>query len=209
MPIDPHCDFPKLEIPSEDFVCKRTEANIEGMYEFFGIVCKSTNLPDGYGVLKAGDWVHCGKFQDGVFQEGRMVSVYRKEKVLKLTNIRCLSDESVLKKVERFSKQGVERDFFIDGKKIAKIIPRLIGVKDAQNWLSMQPDPLGWISDYGQGFGEVNEENNRLHGRDIRIYKNGEIYIGYFENGVGTGNYIQIFKSGKFCVGEGYKKDGK
>ncbi len=48
-----------------------------------------------------------------------MVSVYRKEEVLKLTNIRCLSDESVLKKVERFSKQGVERDFFIDGKKIA------------------------------------------------------------------------------------------
>ncbi len=73
-----------------------------------------------------------------------MVSVNSAEKVLKLTNKKCLSDESVLKKIERFSKQGVERDFFIDGKKIATITPRLTGVKDAQNWLSMQPNPLRW-----------------------------------------------------------------
>ena len=83
LPIDPLCDFPKLEIPSEDFFCRRVEANIEGdSGEFFGIVCKSTGLPDGYGVFKAGDWVHCGKVEHGVFQEGRMVSVNKKEEVL-------------------------------------------------------------------------------------------------------------------------------
>ncbi len=145
LPIDPHCDFPKLEIPSEDFVCRRKKANIEGDSGlFFGIVCKSTGLPDGLGVFKAGNWVHCGKVKHGVFQEGRIVSVNKAEKVLKLTNKRCLSDESVLKKIETFSEQGVERDFFADSKTIAEIIPRLTRVKNAQNWLSMQPNPLRW-----------------------------------------------------------------
>ncbi len=73
-----------------------------------------------------------------------MVSVNKKEKVLKLTDKKCLSDESVLKKIELFSKQGVERDFFAEGEKISKINPRLTRVKDAQNWLSMQPNPLRW-----------------------------------------------------------------
>ena len=55
LPIDRLCDFPGLKIPSDDFVCKRIEATIEGeSAEFFGIVCKLTGLPDGYGVFKAG-----------------------------------------------------------------------------------------------------------------------------------------------------------
>ncbi len=112
------------------------EANIEGVWgEFFGIVRKPTGLPDGYGVFKASNWMHCGKVVDGVFQAGRMVSFNSAERVLKLTNKKCLSDECVLKKIERFSKQGVERDFSINGKKIAKISPRLNQSKDHQNWL--------------------------------------------------------------------------
>ncbi len=43
------------------------------------------------------------------------MSVNKSEKVLQLTNKKCLSDQSVLKKIERFSKQGVARDFFVDG----------------------------------------------------------------------------------------------
>jgi hypothetical protein len=159
--IDPHCDFPNLEIPSEDFVCKRIDATIEeNSGEFYGIVCKSTGLPDGNGVFRdgnwwhfggkklfgAGNWVHCGKFKHGTFQEGRMVSVNIAEKVLQLTNKKCLLDGSVLKKIERFSKQGVEREFFLDGKKIVVISARLTGVKDAQNWLSLQPNPLKWYA---------------------------------------------------------------
>ena len=61
LPIDPLCDFPNLIILSDDFVCRRIEATIESEKGiFFGIVCKSTGLPDGYGVFKTGDWIHCG-----------------------------------------------------------------------------------------------------------------------------------------------------
>ncbi len=97
-----------------------------------------------------------------------MVSLNRKEEVLKLTNKKCLSDESVIKKIEIFSKQGVETDFFVDGKKIAEITPRLTRVKNAQNWLSMQPNPLRWyLYHFADGIGEVN--GNKLHGRGILI----------------------------------------
>ncbi len=135
-----------------------------------------------------------------------MVSVNMKEEVLKLTNQKCLSDEIVLKKIERFSKQGVERDFFIDGNKIAKIIPRLNQIKDAQKWLSMQPNPLRYIDGYRYGFGDVNEDND-LHGRGIQIW-NGGIHFGYYENGRdSTGHYIEINSVGWFNVGECYMKD--
>ena len=94
---DPLCDFPNLKIPSNDHVCKRTEATIEGEKGvFYGIVCKSTGLPDGYGVFVAGEWVHCGEVKNGVYQEGRKVSVNKAELKLKLTNQKCLSDGSVL-----------------------------------------------------------------------------------------------------------------
>jgi hypothetical protein len=59
------------------------------------------------------------------------VSVNGEAKLLKLTNQKCLSDGSVLKKIERFSKQGVERDFLKDGHRIARIIPRLNPWNDA------------------------------------------------------------------------------
>ena len=95
-------------------------------------------------MFEAGQWVHCGKVKDDEFQEGRKVSVNRTVKVLKLTNQKCLVDGSVLKKIEQFSEQGVERHFLIDGQVKAKIIPRLNSAKDAQNWLSMQPNPLRW-----------------------------------------------------------------
>jgi hypothetical protein len=62
LPFDAPCDFPNLKIPSEDHVCKRIEAIIEGEEGvFFGIVRKSTGLPDGYGLFYAGGWVHCGR----------------------------------------------------------------------------------------------------------------------------------------------------
>jgi hypothetical protein len=80
------------------------EATIEGdSGVFFGIVRKSSNLPDGYGIFKFGQWVHCGKFKDGVFDEGRKVSVNKVAKLLKLTNQKCQADGSVLQKIERFS----------------------------------------------------------------------------------------------------------
>ena len=94
---DPRCDFPNLKIPSSDHVCKRTEAIIEGQSgEFYGIFCKSTGLPDGSGVFVAGDWVHCGKFKNGVYEEGRRVSVNKVERLVKLINQKFLADGSVI-----------------------------------------------------------------------------------------------------------------
>ena len=119
--------------------------------------------------------MHCGQVKNGGFQDGRQVSVNRVAKLLKLTNQKSLSDVSVLKKIERFSKQGAERDFFKDGLKIAKIIPRLNQWNDAKNWLSMRPDTRYFeVTDYHTSFGEF-DENNELHGRGIFIVNDGSI----------------------------------
>jgi hypothetical protein len=88
-------------------------------------------------------------------------------------------DGSVIEKIERFSRQGLERYVFKDGLKTGKIIPRLNQSKDAQNWLSMQPSPIDFCDGSGWGFGEVNEDN-KLHGRGIRILIDGYIHIGYW-----------------------------
>jgi hypothetical protein len=131
-PIDRHCEFPGLKIPSGAFVCKRKSAVIDGIFgEFQGIFCRQTDHPDGYGVFKVADWVHCGEVKDGKFLEGRKVSVNKEAKLLKLTNSRLLADRSVLEKVEIFSSQGVERNILKDGEDIAKVIPRLNRNNDA------------------------------------------------------------------------------
>ena len=55
------------------------EANIEGEKGYFyGSVSKTTGSPDGYGVFKTNDWVHCGKVERDRFAEGRKVSVSKK-----------------------------------------------------------------------------------------------------------------------------------
>ena len=56
----------------------------------------TNDLPDGYGVHTTNDWVHCGKVKDGLFADGRRVSVNKKTKVLKLVNTKYLLDGSVL-----------------------------------------------------------------------------------------------------------------
>ncbi len=64
----------------------------------------------------------------------------------------------------------------------------------------MRPDTSNYWKDglFGDTyFGEINK-NNRT-GRGIKIWNDGFIYIGYFENGfVGTGHYIHIYSNGNF-----------
>ncbi len=155
--------------------------------------------------------MHCGEVKEGVFQDGRKVSANRVAKILKLTDQKCLADGSVLKKIERFSKQGVERYFCKDDEKIAKVISRLNQDKNAENWLSMQPHAKGFhygrTSDYAS-FGDFEED--KLEGRSIKLCSGGEIEIAYYENGGWpAGNYIYIYSSGEFAVGERYFKDGR
>ena len=72
---------------------------------------RKTNLPDGFGVFKTDYWVHCGKVRNEEFINGRMISVHAHEKVLKIVDIKFLVDGTVLDKVQRYSRYGVERSF--------------------------------------------------------------------------------------------------
>ncbi len=56
-------------------------------------------------------WVHCGQVKDGLFQEGRIVSVNRSAKILRLTNKKCLIDGSILVKIEVFSDKESDTPF--------------------------------------------------------------------------------------------------
>ncbi len=59
--------------------------------------------------------MHCGQVKNGLYQEGRKVSVNAAETLLTLTNQKCLSDGRIQKKIERFSEQGVTQELFEDG----------------------------------------------------------------------------------------------
>ncbi len=138
------------------------------------------------------------------------MSVNEDAKILKLTCKKLQIDGSVFSKIEIFSNSGAEYNFLQNGQKIADIIARLNLCKDSQNWLSMQPNPLRYYSDSGltKNFGE-HKEDNEENGRGIRIFNNGDICIGYFENGRLIGNLIAINSDGTFYVGENYLKDGR
>jgi hypothetical protein len=92
------------------------EATIEGEKgEYIGIVCKSSDIPDGYGVFVTSDWVHCGQVKNGVYQQGRKLSVNENERLLRLTNKKLRADGIVLEKIELFSEGDCRKDFFKDG----------------------------------------------------------------------------------------------
>jgi hypothetical protein len=149
---------------------------------FYGIVRKSSGLPDGFGVFVASDgWVHCCKVKDGLYQERRIVSAKERlpANVLKITNKKFLIDGSILYKIEVFSDSGAQYDFFKDGTKSADFSARLNLCKDPKNWLSMKPKSLRYLDNTRAGLGEIND-NNRLHGRGISIGIRGTISIGYW-----------------------------
>ncbi len=63
----------------------------------------------------------------------------------------------------------MEKNFLKDGQVKAKMIPRLNGWHDAEDWLSMQPSAqYQYKSPFGAEFGELNDDNE-LHGRGIEM----------------------------------------
>ncbi len=84
LPLDSSSNFPQINLISEDFVCKRWSEGESGF--FYGSICKSTNLPEGCGVFVTDEWVHCGEVKDGLFTDGRKVSLNKGANVLKLVN---------------------------------------------------------------------------------------------------------------------------
>ena len=85
--------FPKIDTITDEFVCTRIETTIDGEGgHFFGSVSKTSGFPDGYGVFKTEDWLHCGKVAYGRFSDGRKVSLNKKAKELKLVNKKSQAD---------------------------------------------------------------------------------------------------------------------
>ena len=116
LPYESPDNFPEIDNISDEFVCKRTHARIEGaLGYFFGSVSRVTDLAEGNGVFMSGAIIDCGKVKNGFFADGRRVSVDSDSKILKLVNTKYPADGTVLQKVERYSKQGVERNFLKDG----------------------------------------------------------------------------------------------
>ena len=66
-------DFPEIDLISDDFVCKSTNATIDNEQGiFYGSVHKQTGLPSGDGVFVAQNgWIHCGAVREGTFAESR------------------------------------------------------------------------------------------------------------------------------------------
>ncbi len=98
----------------------------------------------------------------------------------------------------------------MNGFKIADVIRRINFFQDDRNWLSLNQSSVKVRGNFGNfHFGETNKDN-KLHGRGIRIWYEGNIYIGYFNNGYyAPGKFINIYMSGEFEVGEIYLKDGQ
>ena len=127
--------FPRIDEISADFLCKPTEnAVVEGEEgTFYGPVNKVTGLPQGYGVLDTGSWVHCSSVFNGTFSEGRRVSVNRLTKEMKLVNTKIQSDGSKLQKVESFTASGRTSGFYIDGVRVDDTIERFNLISDDQD----------------------------------------------------------------------------
>jgi hypothetical protein len=89
--------------------------------------------------------IHCGEVKNREFQEGRMVSAYRDTLTLKLINQKLLGYGSMIKKVSSFiSPSKALFQVFRGDQSVFKTTqkrPRLNRTINAQNWLSMQPNP--------------------------------------------------------------------
>ncbi len=144
---------------------------------------------------------------------------------MKLVNTKFQPDRSVFDKVERYSRQGVERSFRINGQKVAAIIPRLDLWRSSESWLALKPTDFHCFFEEELFFGETASCNSQHHKLIEFRSKEKAINIGYFDSQrIFTGEYIfghKIFATvyepvstirikifGYFKVEEWYMKDG-
>jgi hypothetical protein len=134
-------NFPKVDDISDQFTFKRTEnALIEGENGYFiGPVFKATGLPQGYGVFVTDEWVHCGSVGNGIFTDGKRVSVNKKTDEMRLVNTKFQSDGSKLQKIKSYTPAGVNSGLYRDGVRVGAINERLNLTFDDQDWLSLMP----------------------------------------------------------------------
>ena len=86
MPTPAISDFPRINLISDDFVCKSIDATIDNEQGiFYGSVHKQTGLPSGEGVFVAKNgWIHCGEVRKGTFAESRQVSANKLKMELRI-----------------------------------------------------------------------------------------------------------------------------
>ena len=83
--------------------------------------------------------MHCGPVANGIFTEGKRVSVNKETKEMMLVNTKFQSDGSKLQKIERFTSEGVNSGLYIDGMRVGDINKLLNLTLDEQDWYSLRP----------------------------------------------------------------------
>ena len=122
---------------------------------------------------------------------------------MKLVNTSYRCDGTLLQKVERYSPQGVERFFLINGYKVSLLIKRLNIFLKSDGWLALSPDASNYYQIQNKVdfyFGEIGK-NNKSNGRGISISADSclHIYCGYYQEGYrGPGNFMLIARNGVF-----------
>ena len=89
--------FPKIDDVSEECVCKKKDIIIEDENgTFYGSVERATDLPFGYGIFVAGDWIRCGGFDGSRFADSNSVSVNKSTKEMIIADTKILAQGSKL-----------------------------------------------------------------------------------------------------------------
>lgn len=123
--------FPNIDVISDAFVCKRTQAKIAGKEGYFtGSVSKTTGLPSGYGVFETDTWIHCGAVLNGDFIEGGdRVSMNKNTDEFTIVQSKTTYSQDLepvkLKKMKIVTASEVKNFFSKNSKNIAKVNERL------------------------------------------------------------------------------------
>ncbi len=119
-----------------------------------------------------------------------------------------LCEEPTRFEIERIQKARAKLDQLCCSSQFLKFGSPLYGFGERYVQFSDKKKQIDRKTDIKSYFGEWSTETGKPLGRCIEFYKDGEIFIGYNDDGdCVTGNYITIYKSGIFKVGEIYRKD--
>ena len=125
--------------------------------EFFGCVRKSTDEPEGYGVFKGSNFVHCGKFKDGCLDFDKSVIASVEQESLILMTWKKEQKQNKSYKLEQYI-FGEKAGYFYDGQTKTEILQRLNFKRDLGDWFSMSINlGSGFDPEQSYFFGEHNE----------------------------------------------------
>ena len=137
--------------------------------------------------------IRCGRVENGVFVNGKCLSLDLERCEATLQNNKKAQDGSLSKKHCLLGQKSDSNGFYINGKRIGEIVQRFDRLKnDDQDWFSFDTNKnFTFDEDF---FGETwNDEGKIKNGRGVEMSQYG-IFIGSWRDGeVGPGNYILIY----------------